>query len=343
MTSTDVGAALAIRPYREDDESVVLGLLASALGGGPDGRRSPEFFRWKHFDNPFGTSLLLVAETGGEIVGLRAFLRWRFTAGDGSIRAARAVDTVTHPDHQGKGIFSRLTKHAVELLREDTDLIFNTPNSLSLPGYLKMGWRMVGKVPIQVGVRRPVSFALGLRSVSSFTRTPGREISVKAPVAADALTGGARLRAFLEESRRVDDRITTPLSVEYLAWRYARTPLDYRAIVEEGHHGIEGIAVFRVRPRGVLWEATIADLLVRPGDRQMASRLLDHVSRSARVDDITCHFPPRSAQLAAVRRKGFLRSPRGQLLTVNPLGKGVANMSSNLDSWSVSLGTLEVF
>ena len=64
----------------------------------------------------------------------------------------------------GTGVFTRLTLAALEELKIDTDLVFNTPNGKSLPGYLKMGWRRVMDVPIRVRVRRPVRFAHLVRS-----------------------------------------------------------------------------------------------------------------------------------------------------------------------------------
>ncbi len=79
MSGTELGTALQIRPYAAEDEPAVIALLVGALGEGPSGHRTPDFFRWKHLENPFGESLLLVAELDGEIVGLRAFLRWGFT------------------------------------------------------------------------------------------------------------------------------------------------------------------------------------------------------------------------------------------------------------------------
>ena len=231
MSGTELGTALQIRPYTAEDEPAVIALLVGALGEGPSGHRTPAFFRWKHLENPFGESLLLVAELDGEIVGLRAFLRWGFTIGDRSLRAVRAVDTATRHDQRGKGIFSTLTKAALAELRTDTDLVFNTPNGSSRPGYLKMGWQEVGRVPVWVKVRRPVAFARGLRSTTSVTDRPIREINVTAPLAADALGDEDELRAFLGELGHPAERIATPYSPEYLAWRYARAPLGYRAIV----------------------------------------------------------------------------------------------------------------
>jgi GNAT superfamily N-acetyltransferase len=343
MSSTELGTALRIRPYVPEDEPAVLALLVGALGEGPSGQRTPDFFRWKHLENPFGESLLLVAELDDEIVGLRAFLRWGFTVGDRSLRAVRAVDTATREDQRGKGIFSTLTKAAVAELRTDTDLVFNTPNGSSRPGYLKMGWQEVGRVPVWIKVRRPVSFARGVRSATSVNARPAREITVTAPSASDGFGDDTDLRAFLSELGHPAERLATPYSSEYLTWRYAKAPLGYRAIVARTAGRIDGIAIFRVRPRGTLWEATIADLLVRPDDRKTAAELIDRVAASADVDHLTCHFATGSPQLAASRRRMFLRSPRGELiLTVNPLRDGL-EFVSDFGSWAVSAGTLEVF
>ena len=53
---------------------------------------------------------------------------------------------------------SRVDPPSARRPRDQADLIFNTPNEKSLPGYLKMGWTVVGHVPIYVRVRRPVRF-----------------------------------------------------------------------------------------------------------------------------------------------------------------------------------------
>ena len=192
-----VAAGVDVRPYRDADEQAVLGLLNDALGGGPAGTRPAEFFRWKHLENPFGRSFMLVAEADGRIVGLRAFMRWEFLAGDRRFRAVRAVDTATHPDHQGKGIFSRLTLEALDSLRDQADFVFNTPNEKSLPGYLKMGWSVVGRVPIRIRVRRPIRFATRARSWRSASELGQVPASGAAPAselldAADRRPAGGR-------------------------------------------------------------------------------------------------------------------------------------------------------
>ena len=141
---------VSIRPYEPTDLDEVLGLLRVSLGESEVNRRSPELFAWKHVNNPFGPSIMLVAEDATGIVGFRAFMRWELSTVDGQrIRCVRPVDTATHPRAQRQGIFRNLTLAAVEAARLDkVDLIFNTPNPRSKAGYLTMGWVEVGRIGV---------------------------------------------------------------------------------------------------------------------------------------------------------------------------------------------------
>jgi GNAT superfamily N-acetyltransferase len=337
-------SAFSVRPYRDADEALVLDLLSETLGGGPTGERSSDFFRWKHLENPFGRSYMIVAEADGRIVGLRSFMRWRFLAGTLPLRGVRAVDTATHPDFQGRGIFSRLTREALDDLAGETDFVFNTPNENSLPGYLKMGWRPVGKVPISVRVRRPVRLLTRFRSGKSGSRGSRPRPPIDAETAAEALLDPGLPLLLADASERRDDRIATRRDIEHLRWRYGSPHLlDYRAVRKEKEGELVGIALFRVRPRGELWESTVADVVVPHGDGATARRLLRGVVKAAPVDHLTCHFPSGSASASGARRAGVVHAPRGQTIVVNPLNEGLQPEPTELRSWALTLGDLEVF
>jgi GNAT superfamily N-acetyltransferase len=328
--------------YDDHDRSAVLELLEATMGGGPAGERSTAFFRWKHQAGPFGPSFMLVADTGDRIVGLRAFMRWRFRAGDRTIRAVRAVDTATHPEFQGRGIFSDLTRAAIEMLTAEADLIFNTPNEKSLPGYLKMGWQITGTVPISVRARHPIRVLRSYRSIRDASAQPSAGV-VDAQPAASVLHTIPDLDAVLAAADPVDGRIQTDRSSGYLRWRYGESPLDYRAVRMEEGGATKGLAVFRVRPRGRLREATVSELIVPAGDLATARRLLRAVRRSASVDHLTCHFPSGGTAARAASRSGYLRVPLGITLVTRDLGHTVEPDPTRLSAWSLTLGDLEVF
>lgn len=335
-----LGDRLDIRPYLPQDEANVLRLLDTTLGGGPAGTRSPAYFRWKHFENPFGASILLVAERSGRIIGLRAFLRWRLRGSRRTVNAVRAVDTATHPEFQGSGVFSRLTRYALQHMQGNVDMVFNTPNEDSLHGYLKLGWQVVGKVPISVRIKRPLRFVGGL------IQRPGGSDRDSPPVneetAAEVLRG-EDVRDLLEQVGASDVPLSTPRDLTYMRWRYADAPgLDYRAIREQGRRGLRGLAVFRVRRRGRLSETTLSEVVTRPDDRQAARRLLRRVRGAAAVDHVTAHFAAGSAAARIALSEGFIRIPGGMLLVTNALQE-ITPDPTELRSWNLSLGDLEVF
>ena len=65
----------------------------------------------------------------GEVVAVRLFMRWEFRRGGPGVRAVRAVDTATHPDHQGAGLFTALTRHALEACRAEAWRSCSTPRT----------------------------------------------------------------------------------------------------------------------------------------------------------------------------------------------------------------------
>ena len=344
MSTSELKTEIHTREWRSNDEPEVLQLLQETLGGGPAGTRPSEFFRWKHIENPFGRSLMLVAEARGKIVGFRSFMRWRFRAGDPAITAVRAVDTATHAEYQGRGIFSLLTREAIEAIRGETDLIFNTPNEKSLPGYLKMGWKTIGAVPILVRPLRPLRVARGMRTYAESITPAGASPTIRADTAAEALQDSAEIERLLEKTRLPGVRLATDRDAAYLWWRYASAPLlDYRAIREVHEGALRGLALFRVRPRGRLWESTVAELFVERGDRRTAARLLHRIRKASSVDHVTASFPLGSTQAAVASRRGFLRSPRGVTMVVNPLRGALTQDPTDLASWALALGDVEVF
>ena len=344
MSGTVPGVDITLRPYRDNDESRVLELLTASLGAGPAGERPAEFFRWKHLESPFGPSFMLVAEDADRVVGLRAFMRWRFRVAGGVVNAVRAVDTATDPVYRGRGVFSRLTLDALDRIRDQVDFVFNTPNEKSLSGYLKMGWRIVGRIPVSVRVRRPLRFASQVHSARSAREPTSVPPAVAAPTAAEVLGGTGSLTRLLNAAGGSDALFSTPRDADYLRWRYAAAPLlDYRAVALEAAGRLRGLGIFRVRPRGALWEATIAEVIVAAGDGASAREVLREVIRSAPVDHLTCHFPRPSAQARAALRSGFARSPGGMTFVVNPLRDELRPDPTRIESWALSLGDLEVF
>lgn len=336
-------APVEVRPYRDADEAEVLALLDLCLAGGPAGRRTAEFFRWKHHDNPFGRSPAFVAvdATSGAIVGLRTWLRWRLRHRDGGdLAAIRAVDTATHPDHQGRGIFRRLTTESLDSLTGDVDLVFNTPNEASGPGYLRMGWQAVGKVDLAVAPRRPLRM-LAHRGDLGSGGVRGGAPPCPLPDAAEVLDD-PRLGALVGEAAAPGSGLHTARSSEFLRWRYAPPGLAYKAAVVEVGGDLTGVALCRPRHRGALDELILADVLVRRGDTAAFAATVSQVRRAAGDYAVALPTRPHRRRTPGARH-GWIRIPKaGPLLTTRPLHPLDVD-PAQIGAWSLCLGDLEVF
>jgi GNAT superfamily N-acetyltransferase len=312
--------ALAIRPYEDADEDAVLALLAASLGKTVDDRYRA-FFRWKHLENPFGRSFMWVAEVEGSLAGFRSFLRWRFIDPGGEpVEAVRAVDTATSPDFRGMGIFRELTMHGLaEMQAPGIDFVFNTPNDQSRPGYLKMGWAVEGRVPMQVRPRSTMSL-LRMARARTAAGTWSLPTTVGVPVEdlAEDVLGSAQ--------RAVHDGLATDRSSRFLRWRYG----GHRDVASRAVPAGDAMVLVRFRQRGPAVECTVGDVLGEP-DLRTVGRTVVAAMRSG-----GCDYAIASAT-----------SPVGGMLKVRGLGpiqtrRAVAERP-NVLPLCLALGDVELF
>ncbi|MEM8906117.1 MAG: GNAT family N-acetyltransferase [Actinomycetota bacterium] len=300
---------ITVRRLDETDLDDVLDLLHLALGWEPTDRFR-RYFDWKHRSSPFGDSPGWIALDGGQIVGVRLFQRWELAAGGATIRAVRAVDTATHPEHRGRGIFRTLTMAAVEELTADgVGFVFNTPNDKSMPGYLKMGWVVGGRLPVgMLPAPRPRSL-LRLRSARTGAERWPLDTDVGEPATFSAGDG---------TDRRDDDRLRIVRTPAYLTWRYGWPELGYRRSRIDGAD-----LVWRLRRRGEATELTLSDSFGASAPLAPAKLL-----RSTGADVALGH-----------RRPGLLPAPRlGPIVTLRPLAEHVA-----WDDLRFTMGDIELF
>jgi glycosyltransferase involved in cell wall biosynthesis/predicted N-acetyltransferase YhbS len=310
---------LDIREATPDDRPAIIELCRASLGWGDD-PRFEQLFSWKHDQNAFGPSYMWVATDGDKIVGLRAFMRWEFVRGGEVLHAVRAVDTATHPGYQGKGLFTAMTRHGLDVIKDDgIDFVFNTPNDKSRPGYLKMGWQEVGKLPVAIRIAGPKAAVRAIRSRVAASHWPV-EVGVGAPAMdlVSELATGAPSHDLAT--------VATNVSARFYDWRYGADFLGYRAVASEGGH-----IICRVRERGGAKELVMLDtpgLDLKAADRTAAQLLvahrLDHALRIGAPD----------------ARHGFVPVPGGPVVTWRSVR---AAAMPSLSNWRVGMGDVELF
>lgn len=312
-----------IRPARDDDTTRILQTLRASLGETPLLRRTPELWAWKHAENPFGASIVLVAEAEDRIAGVRAMMRWNLiTRAQKTLNCLRPVDTATHPDFMRRGIFKELTEAALDIARDtDVDLVFNTPNKTSRPGYLKMGWSEVESLGVLV---RP-------RFGSAFKPTAGQLTSLSA--VAPTITRTSEVS--LETKDRPPLGLRTPRTEDYLQWRFQGHPTAEYGWVQQDEAG--GL-VARAGNRHGRTELVISDLLGAPGPG-----VIRRAAHKAHVRYLAGWFSSGSPERLTALRAGMIPVP--WLRTLRLVALPLADLDVDvfdLRSWDLSTSDLEL-
>jgi GNAT superfamily N-acetyltransferase len=328
-----------IRAMTSNDIEAILDLLQISLNT-PGIPRTKEFWIWKHIQNPFGASPGLVAEANNRIIGLRVFLLWKWKSGNVEISAARAVDTVVHPQWRGKGVFSRLTSTLLEDLgSRGVHFIFNTPNVASKKGYLKLGWQVVRRLPLLFRPLKPFRIARNFILKSSGESVTYGNVETEPP--------GTDLWKNLPGCATDQDlRLHTIRNKEFMTWRYQNIPGFHYEIRYRQRENIATIGIFRQKIRKGLRELSISEFSITSGSKDLrcAKELLDDVLKTAQGDYAVAIAAKNTPEYITLRNSGFFPLWNGPILVVKKLREiptGIDLM--NWNHWRCSIGDLEIF
>jgi GNAT superfamily N-acetyltransferase len=317
---------LITRLATEEDLPEMLHLFAKAMRGYV-AYPYRLFWQWKHEQNLFGKSPVLLAIHDEKIVGIRAFMRWQLLHKGETLQAFRAVDTVTDPEYQGRGIFKTLTLELIEQLKhsEADCFIFNTPNKQSMPGYLKMGWQVLGKAPVYV---RPVLFRKPFQQeVWMHYRQQLQNFST--------ITGS--------ETYNGTSLIHVPKSADYLNWRYGAYPVpDYALdVVKDGSK--ELYFFFKVKQHRYFRELRVCDVWSK--EEKDLRFIAGHATQLAKR--IGCHFAsvmPEPGYGGSLLRHGYFSVRQlANVITIRDINSDRFGVNSVFENWSFRMGDLELF
>ncbi|TPE40000.1 GNAT family N-acetyltransferase [Pontibacter mangrovi] len=320
---------MQIRKGTEADIPAIVELLKSSLGEGLI-QKSERLWNWKHVENPHGASPVLVAEADGKVVGVRAFLRWQWVYKGQVLQAIRAVDTATHPDYQGKGIFKKLTLQGLADAKEDgIHLVYNTPNESSKPGYLKMGWVEMSRMALKLKIN---PFAYKRQAVPQAPSQDWRALATLLPKLANPIA--------------TTDQVQTFLSPAYLQWRYQDNPLfDYHFLSDYKSY----VLFYRIKSHSFGQEMRVLDLLTdsKVFDKKAKSALAASFKQISNACFLTS-ASGRHFELASCVYSGMGLLPvmdKGPIVTLRnvSLQEDLFNKLSRQQNWGYTLGDMELF
>src|SRR5262249_24336557 len=105
---------LVFRPITKADVDVVADLYFRCFGV----RRPPAYIRWRYLETPTGLTPTMLAFDKGECVGCYALWPTGLLLDGRHVAGGQAIDSMTHPDYRGRGLFVEVAERCYDNLRQ---------------------------------------------------------------------------------------------------------------------------------------------------------------------------------------------------------------------------------
>lgn len=139
--------------------SAVSNLLQSVFG--PQQKFSVPSLRWRYCDNPVGQAMGLNAWLGDKLMAHYVCTPIRMRLSGAPACGLLSLNTATHPDAQGRGLFTKLAEATYnEAAERGFSFVIGIANANSTPGFIrKLGFQLVSPLAAGLLLRLPRALA----------------------------------------------------------------------------------------------------------------------------------------------------------------------------------------
>lgn len=129
-----------------------IGLFATCFPGAT--HYSMDYLSWLYRDNPAGNVVGFDAWDGDVLAAHYACVPVRLRVEGRDCRGLLSLNTATHPDYQGKGLFTKLAAATYDHGRDlGFECVYGVANANSTPGFVrKLGFQLVTPIDACVGI-----------------------------------------------------------------------------------------------------------------------------------------------------------------------------------------------
>ena len=146
--------SLNFAPVRNDPATLAkYGALFAACFPGTD-KFTPAYLDWLYVANPDGAAVGYDAWDGDRLAAHYVCVPARAWVEGQEVRVLLSLNTATHPDYQGKGLFTKLAAMTYEAgAQAGFDGCYGVANANSTPGFVrKLGFQLVRPLEARVGL-----------------------------------------------------------------------------------------------------------------------------------------------------------------------------------------------
>lgn len=113
-----------------------------------------DYLHWLYSDNPDGKVVGFDAHDGERLAAHYVCIPARALVGGEEVRVLLSLNTATHPDYQGKGLFTQLAEQTYAAgAAQGFDCVYGVANANSTPGFIrKLKFQLVAPLTAKVGI-----------------------------------------------------------------------------------------------------------------------------------------------------------------------------------------------
>lgn len=254
---------MEIKQYKAGDEVKILELFKLAFNK----EMTPEYWKWRFQDNPFTKDIMIhLMWDGDKMVGHYAICPIEMIIDGEVCMTAFSMTTMTHPEYNGRGIFTQLSSSLYDELKNvhKYKMVWGFPNNNSHYAFIKnLKWNNVATIPMLSINKAKLKPSSGVKysKVDNFNKV---------------------LALKLNNSTK---KIKINNTADYLNWRYNSNPFaDYKTLtVNEGIIVYKLIASFSESGKN---EIDIMDVVFN-NDTELLNELLNAITEEEKGADIT--------------------------------------------------------
>jgi hypothetical protein len=293
---------LVFRPITQADVDAVAELYFLCFGV----RLSAAYIRWRYLDTPTGLTPTMLAFDREVCVGCYALWPTGLLLDGKPVAGGQAIDSMTHPDLRGRGLFVEVAERCYDHLRQlGYQVLYGFPNDSAYSVRVRrLNWDHVTDIHHWA---RPL-WLLDPPQVGRLIAT----VSLLWPLPASA--GGFRIEtvrpdseavAVLLEGEETKNVCRVQRSAEWLAWRYhVDGGRDYRWIAVYAGDTLKCFAVWRFDPASR--RALLSELVGHPAAFPAALKCVLSAAHACRARVLSA-FTNDERLISLLVSSGFIR------------------------------------
>ena len=314
----------SIRKFKNEDVDEILNLLNNVFKQ----KFTRDWWKWKYELNPSGfrgqDGDIWVAESEHKIVGHYALIPEKIKFYSRVIDIAQSVDTATHPDFRGKGVFTALAKKVYSAAKNRYPFLIGFPSAMAYRGFLNMGWKDLSPVPEHTKIldynsfsNRKFSNPIYSQSAKTLLKTCYHLTQLPKSLKFSSIKGTnveiEQIKKFSSEfdpfwdKSRMKYNIVMERTSAFLNWRFSKQFGSYQFFIARStkENEILGYVVIK----NSINSLDIIDLIALQDQDKAILELIDTAVRTCKdlgLDSIRCWFPKWHKSSNLLVNKGFI-------------------------------------